>query len=399
MKQLIIVLFFLLIQRLPAQSQTIKRLDGTSLSADSLSKKILELMQVANVSGVAVSVFNNNKPVFSKTFGLANVPAKKPLNAGTVMYGASFSKAVFAYTVMQLVQEKKLDLDKPLHEYLSIPLPEFMFTDRERGYQDLKLDQRYKKITARMCLAHTTGFPNWRWIEPDEKLKIKFEPGSRYSYSGEGIQLLQFVIMHITEKDYETLVQHRVFKPLGMRNTSQLWQKRFERDFSYGHNEKGQVHDFEKWDAAGAAGSMSTTLVDYTKFFGALMAHKGLLSATFDEMIRPQVRIRALAQFGPFAKVEGSDNDDIQLSYGLGLGLIQTPYGTAFFKEGHDDGWGHYSIAFPDRRVGIVIMTNNDNGESIFKPLLDYAIKDLYTPWRWNNYVPYNEKVAEEPGK
>lgn len=395
MKPLVLSFIFLLIYCMPAESQ-IRRLDGSSLNVDSLSQHIQYLMRVAKVSGVAVSVFNQNKPVFSKTFGLADVPAKKPLHTNTVLYGASFSKAVFAYTVMQLVQEKKLDLDKPLVDYLSIPLQDFKFEDKERGYQDLSKDERHKKITARMCLSHTSGLPNWRWFEPDEKLNIKFEPGSRYSYSGEGMQFLQFILMQIMKSDYETLVQERVFKPLGMRNTSQLWQKRFETNFSYGHNTKGEIHDFEKWDRAGAAGTMSTTLEDYTKFFSALMSHKGLSEPIFEEMIRPQVRIKAGAQFGPLSKVDGSDNDEVELSYGLGLGLIKTPYGKAFFKEGHDEGWGHYSIAFPSQGIGIVIMTNNDNGESIFKPLLEYAIGDVYTPWRWNNYVPYDQKAALE---
>ena len=85
--------------------QNIKRIDGSKFSVDSLKAKIEHLMKVANVSGVAVSVFNNNKPVFTKTFGLANVQKKEPLTENSVMYGASFSKTVFAYIVMQLVDE------------------------------------------------------------------------------------------------------------------------------------------------------------------------------------------------------------------------------------------------------------------------------------------------------
>ena len=72
--------------------------------------------------------------------------------------------------------------------------------------------------------------------------------------------------------------------------------------------------------------------------------------------------------------------------------LSKKVYGRAFFKEGHDDGWEHYSICFPDKKIAIVIMTNNDNGESIFKELLAYSIGDTFTPWRWENYIPYDEK-------
>ncbi len=85
-------------------------------------------------------------------------------------------------------------------------------------------------------------------------------------------------------------------------------------------------------------------------------------------------------------------NDAIALSYGLGWGLLETPYGRGAFKEGHGDGFEHYSIVFPDRGLGVVIMTNSANGESIFKELLELTIADTYTPWEWENYVPFAER-------
>jgi serine-type D-Ala-D-Ala carboxypeptidase/endopeptidase len=370
--------------------QNIRRIDGTKYQSDSLERKIQYLMQVAKVSGVAVSVFNDNKPVFSKTYGLADVQKNIPFRGASQMYGASFSKTVFAYVAMQLVQEAVIDLDKPLVEYLSKPLPDYKINGFRRGYHDLKGDDRCQKLTARMCLTHTTGFPNWRWFEADKKLKFKFEPGSRYSYSGEGLYLLQFVIEQITGKDYETIVQERVFRPLGMTNTSQIWQPRFEENICYGHNSKGEPYELEKWKDANVGGSMTTTLDDFTKFFAALISSKGLSKKSFDAMTNTQVRIRSRRQFGPLARVDSTDNDGIALGYGLGVGTFKTPFGRAFSKEGHDDGWGHYSVCFPDKKIAVVIMTNNDNGESIFKEFLAYAIGDTFTPWQWENYLPYN---------
>ncbi|HMO40385.1 MAG TPA: serine hydrolase domain-containing protein [Saprospiraceae bacterium] len=372
--------------------QTIKRIDGTKISADSLDAKIEHLMKTANVSGIAISVFNHNKPIFSKTYGLAHVHKNIPFQQSSVLYGASFAKMVFAYIAMQFVQEKVIDLDKPLVEYLSKPLPDYKINGWNRGYEDLKNDDRYKKITARMCLTHTTGFPNWRWFEADKKLKFKFDPGTRYSYSGEGLYLLQFVIEQVTGKDYETISQESVFKPLGMTNTSQVWQPRFDANICYGHNEKGEPYELMKWKEASAGGSMSTTLEDFTKFYTALIRNNGLSKKSFKTMTNTQVSIKSRSQFGPLAKIDSTDNDNIQLGYGLGVGVFKTPYGRAFFKEGHDDGWGHYSICFPDKKIAILIMTNNDNGESIFKELLAYSIGDTFTPWRWQNYIPYDEK-------
>ena len=79
-----------------------------------------------------------------------------------------------------------------------------------------------------MALAHTTGLPNWRWIENDKKLRFKFEPGARYGYSGEGLQLLQLVVETITGKGLVQLSEERVFRPLKMAHTSYVWQPAFE---------------------------------------------------------------------------------------------------------------------------------------------------------------------------
>ena len=370
--------------------QSIKRIDGSTISVDSLNAKIEYLMSVANVSGVAVSVFNDNKPIFTETYGLANVQKDVPFEKTSVMYAASLAKPVFSYIAMQYVQENLIDLDKPLVQYLSKPLPDITINGFRRGYHDLKDDKRYEKITARMCLTHTTGFPNWRWFEADKKLKIKFEPGTRYSYSGEGLYLLQFVIEQITGKDYETISQDRVFKPLGMTNSSQVWKTRFDNNICYGHNSKGEPYELMKWEEASAGGSMSTTLEDFTKFYTALINGKGLSKKSFKEMTSQQIRIKSRRQFGPLARIDSTDNDNIQLGYGFGVGTFITPFGRAFFKEGHDDGWGHYSICFPDKKIAVVIMTNSDNGESIFKEFLAYSIGDIFTPWRWENYIPYN---------
>ncbi len=391
MRQNILLLLFLVTQ-CTARAQSVTRINGTQVSADSLTRKIEQLMQSANVSGAAVSVFNNNQPVYAKTFGLADVQKKMPLTPQSEMYACSFAKAVFAYIAMQYVQEKLFDLDRPLVDYLSKDLTDYKISGWNRGYQDLKGDERYKKITARMCLTHTTGFPNWRWFEPDRKLKFKFSPGTRYSYSGEGLYLLQFVMEQLTGKDYETICRERLFIPLHMTGTSMVWQDSFEKDLCYGHNAAGEPYELMKWKEASCGGSMTTTPADYTRFFTELMQHPALNDSSFNMMTNTQVRIRSRSQFGPLAIVDSTDNDNIQLGYGLGVGVFYTPYGRAFFKEGHDDGWGHYSIAFPDKKTGLVIMTNNDNGESIFKALLEYAIGDIFTPWQWENYVPFDGK-------
>ncbi len=384
----------LIFSHLFISAQNIKRIDNSFINADSLTNKIKYLIDVAHVSGMAVSVFNNNEAVYSKTFGWADIQNKISLAQNSEMYAASLAKMVFAYVVMQLIQEKIIDLDKPLVEYLSKDLTDYELSGYGKGYQDLKNDNRYKKITARMCLTHTTGFPNWRWFESDEKLKIKFDPGTRYSYSGEGLYLLQFVIEQITGIDYESICQQRVFKPLLMDGTSMVWQNSFEKNICYGYTANGPVK-VKRRKEANCAGSMTTTPEDFTKFFTAFINHKNITEKNFELMTNTQVRIKSKAQFGQLAKIDSTDNDNIQLSYGLGVGVFYTPFGRAFFKEGHDDGWAHYSICYPDKKIAVIIMTNHDNGESVFKELLAYTIGDIYTPWRWENYIPYDKKMEK----
>jgi hypothetical protein len=62
------------------------------------------------------------------------------------------------------------------------------------------------------------------------------------------------------------------------------------------------------------------------------------------------------------------------------------------FKEGHSQGWEHYTVFYTSQNLGIVIMSNSSNGESIFKELLEIALADQWMPWYWENFTPYNEK-------
>lgn len=351
-------------------------------------------MNDAAVHGLAVTVFNNNEPVYKKAFGYRRADRGELLNTGSNIYGASLSKAVFAVLVMKLVEEGVLDLDKPLQEYLDKPIYEYTPTKKwHDNFSDLKDDTAYKQITARMCLSHTTGFPNWRWDEPDQKLRIKFPPGSRYGYSGEGMVYLQVVLEYLLNKPLEELMQEKIFAPIGMTMSSYTWQPQFEQDYASGHTAIGGIYEKDKDNEARSASTLETTLDDYTRFVTGVLKNTLLDTTTTKQMFTPQIRIRSIQQFGPLRLQDSTFNDGIQLSYGLGWVLLQSKYGTGAFKEGHGDGFQHYCIIFPEKGTGMLIMSNSDNAESIFKELLETAIADTFTPWYWENYIPYNQKT------
>jgi serine-type D-Ala-D-Ala carboxypeptidase/endopeptidase len=370
----------------------VKRLDGTRIAPAVLTARIEELARKGNVHGLAVSVFNGGEPVYSRTFGFKRTDTREALGSDTVFYGASLSKAVFGVLVMRLVDDGVIDLDTPLVKYLKERLDAHEPRSRKAWHENLKdlaADPRHGMLTARMCLAHTTGLPNWRWFEPDQKLRIKTEPGARYSYSGEGLTLLQVVLERITGKSLEELAREKIFVPYGMTRSSYTWQARFESDYGQGHDEAGKVQEKDKDNAARSASTLETTLRDYTRFLRAVFAGAGLKASSRKEMFTAQVRIRSKAQFGPLSNEESGDNDGIALGYGLGWGVLESPHGVGAFKEGHsNDGFEHYSIVFPARGIGVLLMSNSANGESIFKELLELTIADTYTPWQWQGYTP-----------
>jgi len=368
-----------------AADRAVVRLDGSVVTPTAIDETVQRLMRAANVPGLAVAILNERKVAYVHAFGERDRDHHLPLTIDSVMSAASFSKATFAYLVMQLVEERTLDLDKPVYEYLPRPLPEYP------RYADLDGDDRYRRITARMLLSHTAGFPNLRALNRG-RLNINFEPGSRYAYSGEGIQLLQLIVEEVTGARLYGLMASRIFEPFGMKRTSMVWQLPFERDFANGYDSDGRSLGPQRRRVADAAGSMQTSIADFSRFVAAVMQGKSLTRPIRTLMFTPQVTITTRTQF-PSLTTETTDrNDAIRLGYGLGWGLFFTPLGKAFFKEGHDNGWQHYAVAFDDRGVAIVLMSNSANAESIFPELLERLIANTYTPIEWEGYLPYDRK-------
>ena len=377
------------------QIQQITKLDGSKVSFSEIDKTVLRLMDSAKIQGLDLAIINNNKTIFIKSYGYKNLLKKELLDTASIMYGASLSKAVFGYLIMKLVQEKILNLDKPLYQYLNKPLPDYEY------FFDLKNDEKYKLITARMCLSHTTGLPNVRWVNPITSeedtlgiMKIYFTPGTKYSYSGEGFKLLQLVVEEITKKSTDALALEKIFNPIGMTRTGYVWHNSFGDDnVAVGHMNNGEIDKKRKRTEAVAGGSLVTTIADYARFIEYIMQKKGLKKELYQEMISPQINIHSKTQFPPLTFETTSENDKIQLSYGLGWGLLNCPNGKAFFKEGNGGSWRNYNINFIDKGISIIILINSENGETIFQELIESLIGNTCIPWKWQGWIPYNHKT------
>jgi CubicO group peptidase (beta-lactamase class C family) len=358
------------------------RLDGTPLSSAQMDGAVAKAMERWKVPGVGLAVINDGRLVYLKGYGYRDVEGKQPFEPWTSTYAASLTKTVFGYAVLQLVDQGKIALDTPIDKYLAKPLPEY------ENYTDLAGDERWRKFTPRILLAHTSGLPNYRGFEDDKKLKIHFEPGSRYAYSGEGLNLLAMVIEEVTHEKMEDIIARDVFVPFEMNDTAMTYQPRFDPNHAIGYDEKGASLGPNEHMHVRVAGSMHTTTADYAKFLVAVANGKRLSPAMRAEMLKPQIRITSKHEFPPFANDETNENDAIKLSYGLTWGLYFTQkYGEAYFKEGHDEGWRNYAVCWRDSKDCVLIMTNSSNGEHIYDELLRTIQGNTFTPVEWEGFA------------
>ena len=368
-----------------AQQPAITRPGGRSITAAQIDSTVNRLIQAAHVTGASVALFHHGEVVYLKAYGLRDAEKDLPLTPDSVMTAASLTKPAFATVVMQLVKRGVLDLDKPIEQYLGKPLDDFA------PYADLKGDPRNAKLTLRILLNHTSGFANSRGLENDRKLHIHFEPGTRYAYSGEGINLAQFVVEKVTGKSLTALMQGELYGPLKMTRSSVVWEPRFESDFANGYDEYVRSLGPERWASPNAAGSMLTTLRDYATFLTTLLHNKPLGIRTTGLLFNRQIAIHSAHQFPSLNEETTTAYDGIRLSYGLGWGLYSSPYGKAFFKEGHDEGWRNLALIFREHGDGILILTNSSNGEGIFKPLIEALLGETGFPFDWEGYTPYDK--------
>ena len=365
-------------------------LAGEPIDVAAMEIEIAAIMEKGGVPGLSCVILNDSQVVYANTFGVKNRKTGEPLDQDTIFTGASLSKTIFAYTVMQLVEEGLLDLNRPLQEYLARPLPSYP------NYVDLEGDERYRKITARMCLSHTTGFPNWRWFNEDNRLRFNFDPGERHAYSGEGIALLQLVVEEITGKTLEELARERVFEPLGMTRSGFVWQSGWEDNLARPHDQFERPKRFDRRRDPEGAGSIATTARDYAKLLVAMLHAEGVRRATVDEMLKMQVANRHGAMFGP-QYWEESDAYD-HAGWGLGWGRFDCgELGRAIFHTGHDSGAQNYTVTFVDRGIGVVLMTNSDNFEAVSRELLKATIGDTCSPVDWMAYPRFDPAQRRDP--
>lgn len=349
------------------------RLDGSSIPIAELEQQIGELMATSGVPGLSLAVIEDGAVAYADAFGVRDDRKTAPVDTATVFGALSWSKTMFAYVVMQLVDEGAIDLDTPLTEYFGQPIHTL------EDYGDLPEDGPQDRLTARLVLTHRTGLPNWRWLTEDGKLQFIFEPGTRFGYSGEGIRLLQRAVEKVTGTSLDDLARQRVFEPFGMTHSAARWAAAMDSNFAMSHDLVQGAHGRNVFDEAGAAGSFETTPTDYAKFLIAVMNGTGLSDEARDAMIGPGTPMRHERMFGPgvFTPSDAFAN----VSWGIGFGVVQTDHGRAFFHTGHDRGCANYAVVYPDERIGVAIMGNAEEVEKIIPAITRLSIGDTGSPF------------------
>jgi CubicO group peptidase (beta-lactamase class C family) len=365
MKKIVLCLS-LALSLLPSSFAQMSSISGKKISTAEMDSFVQAQMQELQIPGLSIAVINHGKVVYQRALGVANLDTKSPIDEQTVFEAASISKPVFAWLVMRMVDKGLLDLDTPLYRYMPYP--------------DIEQDSRYKLITARMALSHQTGFPNWRYFEmadpsmhiPYGQLYLKFTPGTKYAYSGEGYHYLAQVIAHLNGGDLKTLndvFEREEAKPLDMEHAWFTGNSYVTEHMATGHK-NGKVA-FKAWPTSfpnqdsstfGAAGGLHSDLSSYANFLTSLMSGKVLTQKSRSELLKQQVEVPPM-----FA----TDGDT---GYALGFALRDTPYGRIYEHGGNNGNFQSHFIIDMKRKIGYVFFTNSDKGDAFNKKLSELMV-------------------------
>ena len=336
-----------LAQTAPSQPPPPASLSMAALEAD-LDRIVPPLLEQHRVPGASVAVLVDRRTVIVRGYGrLRATEDSPPVDEHSVFQVASLSKPVVAYGVHRLAADRNQEF------HLDIPLVFYRPPDEpyERG------DERLGKITPRMVLSHSSGFPNWR---PDDRsdnpkpLEIKFEPGSKFRYSGEGYVYLQRVLEQITGETLEEYLRRAVLDPLEMTDSSFVWHQRFESVHAAPHDKKGRPEGKERPRQAKAAGTLHTTAEDYARFLEAVLGDDPKEGQ--GEWLTPTSRI------------------DRRLGWSLGWGFETAADGNLFWQWGDDGTFKAFAAGSHPRGVAVVVLTNGARGLRVGRPVVERVL-------------------------
>jgi len=296
---------------------------------------------------------------WAQGFGVSDARGQQPVTTDTVFEACSMSKPILALSVLQLIQQGRLDLDTPLTTYL--------------GHDYLREQPAQNLITARMALTHRTGLPNWRvgYDEMGGPLPLLFSPGSEDSYSGEGILFLQRALESITGTTLDRHAQQGLFAPLGLTGTSYVWTSDIEQNLASGHHEDGSFKDRTRYRIANGAYSLYTTPTEYARLMLTLMRPQVLGERAFTPASIELLLQRAQRVIDGDAVVRPGLARSVATYRALGWTVEVTAAGDIVQHSGsNSSGFRTFGQFNRDRGSGLVIFTNGANGSRVREAIL-----------------------------
>ncbi|HEY9212595.1 MAG TPA: serine hydrolase domain-containing protein [Ancylobacter sp.] len=323
------------------------------------------LIARAGVPGASIGFVNSGR-LELRSAGVVDTATRVAVNDQTVFDAASLSKPVFAYAVLQLIEAGHLSLETKL----STLVPEYVSDD-----------PRAEEVTVGQVLCHSSGLPNWRSVE--FPLRTHFAPGERFSYSGEGYIWLQRVAERIMNDPLEALMGKLVFQPLGMKQSSYLWQSAYEANYAAPHDRAQQPGLKRKPQQAMAAFSLHTTAGDYARFLQAVLTSANLRAGTAALWLVPHASVRRPGILS--LRPDGADADT-GVSWGLGWGL--EPARGTFFQWGDSDRGRHKTFAMgsASEQKALVILANGTQGMAIVPELVEGVFPGEHLCFEWLGY-------------
>jgi len=291
-----------------------------------------------NIPTLGIGIISDGKLKQIKTFG--NLKRDFPAPYNTLWNVASLTKPVTAIVTLKLVSQGKWNLDEPLDKYWIDP--------------DIANDPNHKLLTTRIILSHQTGFPNWRSFNESKKLDFKFKPGTKYQYSGEGLEYLRKALEKKFRKTLGELASELIFEPLKMNDTELIWNDKIDLSrYAVNYDKDRNAYEPTKNKTANAADDLITSIGDYGNFLCSVINSEGLSKKIFDDMISHQVETKKNKYFGLGFEIYDLGNENYALSHG-----------------GADKGVQTIFILLPKIKQGLIIFTNVDDGYKVYENIV-----------------------------
>lgn len=299
------------------------------------------------VPSIAIARIQDGRVAWTRVYGeqADGVPASD----STLYNIASLTKPLFAELVLRLAADGRLSLDEPMSPAWTDP--------------DVAADPRHRNFTPRLALSHQLGFTNWR-RETEGVLRVGFEPGTQFRYSGEGYEYARHFVERKLGASTDSLARQYIFGPLGMHATSFTRQPWFDGRTAMPRGPEGRWGTPSTGGEANAADDIHATVGDYARFVVSVMARDALPAALAGQ--RDSIHATGVERCDP-AKVPVCP---ARIGYGLGWTVFEyaDPAENVLWHTGSD--WGEKSIVFywPARREGVVMLTNGANGFNVIVP-------------------------------